>query len=48
MHTELRDLRRNWAGRILLANAMLMRIELFYSRQRRHSTLDDEAPVNGQ
>jgi transposase InsO family protein len=46
MQTELLDRRRIWGSRIQLANAMFEWIEVFYSRQRRHSTLDDKTPVD--
>lgn len=44
MQTELLD-RRQWDTRKQLAHAIFEWIEVFYNRQRRHSTLDMLAPV---
>ena len=46
MQTELLDRRRIWDSRTHLANAMFEWIEVFYNRQRRHSTLDYKTPVD--
>ena len=46
MQTELLNRRRTWDSRTQLANAMFEWIEVFYNRQRRHSTLDYETPVD--
>ncbi len=46
MQTELLDRRRIWASRTQLANAMFEWIEVFYNRQRRHSTLYYKTPVD--
>ncbi len=43
MQIELLD-RRKWRTRIEPANAMFEYIEVFYNRQRRHSSLDDAIP----
>jgi len=46
MQTELLDRRRIWDSRTQLANAMFEWIEVFYNRQRRHSTLGYKTPVD--
>jgi putative transposase len=46
MQTELLDRRRTWDSRTQLANAMFEWIEVFYNRQRRHSTLGYKTPVD--
>jgi putative transposase len=44
MQFELLD-RKRWKTRLELSNAMFDYIEIFYSRQRRHSSLDYVSPV---
>jgi putative transposase len=44
MQTELLD-RRRWRTRIELANAIFEYLEIFYNRQRRHSSLGMLSPV---
>lgn len=44
MQTELLD-RRRWRTRIELANAIFEYLEIFYNRQRRHSSLGMLAPI---
>ena len=46
MQTELLDCHRIWDSRTQLANAMFEWIEVFYNRQRRHSTLGYKTPVD--
>ena len=44
MQIELLD-RKHWKTRLELTNAMFDYIEVFYNRQRRHSSLDYASPV---
>jgi putative transposase len=44
MQTELLD-RRRWKTRVELANAILEYLEIFYNRQRRHSSLGWRTPM---
>jgi transposase InsO family protein len=44
MQNELLD-RRKWKTRLELSNAIFDYIEIFYNRQRRHSSLDYVSPV---
>lgn len=44
MQNELLD-RQRWNTRLELSNAIFDYIEVFYNRQRRHSSLDYESPV---
>ena len=44
MQIELLD-RKHWKTRLELTNAMFDYIEVFYNRQRRHSSLDYVSPV---
>jgi putative transposase len=46
MQTELLDRRNVWDDRTQLANAMFEWIEVFYNRQRRHSTPAYNTPVD--
>ena len=45
MQIELLN-RKKWRTRIELANAIFEYIEVFYNRQRIHSTLDYRSPVD--
>ena len=44
MQIELLD-RKRWRTRLELTNAIFDYIEVFYNRQRRHSSIDDVSPV---
>jgi transposase InsO family protein len=44
MQIELLD-RKRWKTRLELSNAMFDYIEIFYNRQRRHSSLDYVSPI---
>ena len=44
MQIELLD-RKRWKTRLELTNAIFDYIEVFYNRQRRHSSLDYVSPV---
>ena len=44
MQNELLN-RRKWKTRLELTNAIFDYIEVFYNRQRRHSSLDYVSPV---
>ena len=44
MQNELLD-RKKWKTRLELTNAMFDYIEIFYNRQRRHSSIDYVSPV---
>ncbi len=44
MQNELLD-RKRWKTRLELTNAIFDYIEVFYNRQRRHSSLDYASPV---
>ena len=44
MQIELLD-RKHWTTRLELTNAIFDYIEVFYNRQRRHSSLDYVSPV---
>lgn len=44
MQNELLD-RKKWKTRLELTNAIFDYIEVFYNRQRRHSSLDFVSPV---
>jgi transposase InsO family protein len=44
MQNELLD-RKKWKTRLELSNAIFDYIEIFYNRQRRHSSLDYVSPV---
>ena len=44
MQNELLD-RKEWKTRLELTNAMFDYIEIFYNRQRRHSSIDYVSPV---
>jgi len=44
MQIELLD-RRRWRTRVELANAIFDYIEIFHNRQRRHSSLDMQTPI---
>ncbi len=44
MQIELLD-RKRWRTRLELSNAMFDYIEVFYNRQRRHSSIDYVSPI---
>ncbi|QVT81142.1 hypothetical protein ENKNEFLB_03550 [Nocardioides aquaticus] len=44
MQIELLN-RRKWKTRVELANAIFDYIEIFYNRQRRHSSIDYRTPI---
>ena len=44
MQIELLN-RKRWKTRLELSNAMFDYIEIFYNRQRRHSSLDYVSPI---